>query len=139
MKRHSVDKELVSVLRLVTDKRIGYGKIPEAVDELPELPYAIVYPLRVSAGVGGMDDGEDSHEFDYQIKCVGESHEQAAWMSSLIHNALMDRTGGQYTNELSPSGSAVAWRVAQSKGAIVPSGTSLFQCDDTYTLRIDHE
>lgn len=96
--RSEVTDALIAVLAADTGKQIGDHEAPGESDDPPTeptLPYAIVYhithgPTVASSEAPTMPDREQLHI--YQVTCIGETREQADWLSHKCRRAITDRT-----------------------------------------------
>ncbi len=127
--RHDVLSAAKTLLE-TSGRPIGDGNPPS---ESPDRPYAIMYDLGFGvAAEGSMEDEEEWHDLALQITCVGEDHRQVRWMSDALFALFIDNS-----TELVVATATVVWRRSVRRGAILPSGTNLFQSNDEYQLRIE--
>lgn len=131
--RDVIDREVKDMLANGTGRPVGLVDPPGAN---PELPYAVVMPLTIGPGRGGMDDAEEEHDFVYMVTCVGKDHRQAAAMSSRVHACFTAKVGKSYVHPIVVAGNSAQWRLSDSRGAIVRSGETLWQCQDQYRIRV---
>lgn len=86
--------------------------------------------------MGSWGQPNEDREFSYQIKCVGSDARQAGWMSSKVNAVMTNRAGADYQYPLTITGVATHWRVTETLGAIVPTGSDLFESNDIYKVRM---
>lgn len=130
--RDDIDRAVKLMIETGTSKSVGMVDPPEDTT----LPYAVLLPLTVGPGRGGFNDAEEEHDYVYMVTCVGKDHRQAGAMSSSVHAAFTAKVGGNYVHAITILGNSVMWRLSDSKGAIVRRGTTLWQCQDQYRIRV---
>lgn len=133
--RDLLDESIRAALANETGKVVSLGKVPAP---LPELPYAVLYAIHGSEGYGAWSDPEECRDFLYQVRSVGRSHRQCAWMSKKIEGAFVGRgSSGEFSTSFNIPEVTVSWRRTVELGSILPTGEELWQVDDTYKLRAE--
>jgi hypothetical protein len=134
IRRELVDTTVRDRLAAVTGKNIGLVSPPADLG----LPYAVLYPLVSGEGDGQTwGDKEEWRDLNYQVTSVGSDVRQANWMNDRVSAFFVSKLpGGDYTNDITPAGMTVAWRVTRLLGMAEPTGPNLFQCISTFSIRV---
>lgn len=128
-----VDSSFQAFLETNTGRGVGLAKLPTST----AVPYAIVYPMTSGMGDGSYADPEEDRELLYQLTCVGETPQQARWMSDKVRRAILGRnSSGAYLYTMTLTGVNVQRRSSDMLGSILPSGADLYQIADTYRLLV---
>lgn len=130
--RDQIDRSVRDMLANGTGKEIGLVDPPA---EKPEFPYGVLLPMIISEGNYDMEDVDREIDCLYNVICVGKDHRQAAAMGSSVHAVMISKVGSSYVHGLVLPGASVMWRLCDSRGAIVRSGTP-FQSTDSYRIRV---
>jgi hypothetical protein len=100
------------------------------------MPYFILIPIIETAREESMNDPHDSSDIVIQMKALGLDPRQARWMSNRVFEAITDKDqGGNYVHALVLGSDSLEWRLCDQRGAILPSGPTLFEEQDNYRLR----
>ena len=118
--REAVTDALVAMLASVTGKEIGDAKAPAptGTNPLPDLPYAVVYPMPYRHRVNpDFADADPDVALIYQVTSVGENRGQAEWMADQVYKAILTRSGSGFANAITlPPGHKVYGRSWEESG-----------------------
>lgn len=112
--------------------QVGIGDLPV---EIPNHPYAIIFPLGVAETYGTYDNPQDTAQWMLQIRSVGKAPIQTAWLQEFIRDTIMSRSGSGFTYSLAVSGVEPEHRELLELGPVTEADSELHQSDDTYQFR----
>lgn len=136
VKRDVVDSAVKTALA-TSGKPVGLSDTPSEVPDR-KAGWYVLYQSPCPAPEGSWGDPEDCRYLDYQVKSVGKSHRQCAWLSSKAQEIMTGLAAGGYATPIAVSGYAIIDRRTVSNGAIRPGAGSsdLFEVDDIYRLAV---
>lgn len=134
IRRELVDDTVHTRLAAVTGKNVGLVDPPAVLT----LPYAMLYPLPSPEAAGNTwGDVEEWRDLAYQVTSVGSDVRQCNWMNDRVMAFFVSKLpGGDYTNDITPPGITVAWRMVRLLGMAEPTGPELYQVVSRFDLRV---
>lgn len=135
----SLDRRLLNreIKRIV---EVGTGKpcYLMAPPEHPPIPYSVLYPIYTERAFGTYFDPNETRGYHFQVTSVGETADQAAAMSTAVHDAILGRdSNGNFKVSWNEPSINIVFRHGELMGNILQAGRFLYNASDTYQIQAE--